>query len=158
MARAFSHSSLDGGGAAAVVVKSGLYRDTPSLYTCPRRPIVLLFPRSTALAPPSGSRRCNFHHPEHPSLPSPSSQVSPLQLGPRRVYFAVTLCSLIPRYRGDFQPLPPILSAGDWRLIDYDQGSSSRPNSGSKLGKVGMRGGGRDSGSNLLREQKPLSK
>lgn len=96
-----------------------------------------------------------------PPLPSPSSQVSPLQLGPRRVYFAVTLCSLIPRYRGDFQPLPPILSAGDWRLIDYDQGSSSRPNSGqkrSKLGKVGMRGGGRDSGSNLLREQKPLSK
>lgn len=107
---------------AGWVVKSGLYRDTPSLYTCPRRPIVLLFPRlssrpirlPTVQLPPSGT-----------SSPLPkSSFASPTsQLGPRRVYLAVTLSSLIPRYRGDSQPpLPSVLSAGDWRLIDHDQG------------------------------------
>ena len=44
------------------VVKSGLYRDDPSLYTCPRRAIVLLFPRRVALlgsCTPSGSQQ-NF--------------------------------------------------------------------------------------------------
>lgn len=107
---------------AGWVVKSGLYRDTPSLYTCPRRPIVLLFPRlssrpirlPTVQLPPSGTS----------SPPPKSSFASPTsQLGPRRVYLA--LHPFLPNStlsRWLSTPLPSVLSAGDWRLIDHDQG------------------------------------
>lgn len=124
---------------AGWVVKSGLYRDTPSLYTCPRRPIVLLFPRlssrpirlPTVQLPPSGTS----------SPPPKSSFASPTsQLGPRRVYLAVTLSSLIPRYRGDSQPPSPPFSlpvTGVWSITIKD--SSSRPNSGEGRFKLGLK-------------------
>lgn len=111
---------------AGWVVKSGLYRDTPSLYTCPRRPIVLLFPRlssrpirlPTVQLPPSGTS----------SPPPKSSFASPTsQLGPRRVYLAVTLSSLIPRYRGDSQPPPPLRSLCRWLAFDRSRSRIHHP-------------------------------
>lgn len=122
MARAFI---FGGGGAAAVPAGWSKAACIATLLHCTLVPAGLLSycflgsPRA-----PSGSRRCNFHHPEHPPLPP--SQVSPLQ--PANLVLAAftspfTLFSLIPRYRGDSQPpLPSVLSAGDWRLIDHDQG------------------------------------